>query len=200
MSDIVIKENNMNDTMEMAKRLAESTLVPAQFKKIENCIIAVEVAKKLNTDAFSVMQNMYVVHNKVSWSSQYIIGLINNSGKFSGLNWKITGEGDNKTCIAYARRLSDGEIVESPPVSIEMAKKEGWFSKTGSKWLTMPDLMLRYRAGTLFGRLYIPEILNGMYSVDEIEDMTPINTIEKKNSNEKADFLNQMFLEGELVD
>jgi hypothetical protein len=53
-----------------------------------------------------------------------------------------------------------------------MAKKEGWFNRNGSKWQTMPELMLRYRAATFFSRLYCPEITMGMHSREEVEDIT----------------------------
>lgn len=180
--------------MLMAQRLAESTLVPQHFKKPENALIAVEIAKRLNTDPFTVMQNLYIVNNKPSWSSQYIISLINNCGKFTSLRWKMSGEGDKRECIAYTTEKETGEILESPVVTIEMAKKEGWFQKTGSKWQTMPEMMLRYRAAAFFGRLYLPEILNGMYMIEEMEDIAkaPIQ-------NTEANLLNEMFLEGELV-
>jgi len=61
--------------------------------------------------------------------------------------------------------------LEGTPVSIEMAKAEGWFQKNGSKWQTMPEQMLRYRAASFFGKLYAPEILMGMSTSDELHDI-----------------------------
>jgi hypothetical protein len=58
---------------------------------------------------------------------------------------------------------------------MEMAKAEGWIDKTGSKWKTMPELMLKYRAAAFFGRLYAPEIMMGLYSADEIVDIAANN-------------------------
>jgi hypothetical protein len=55
-----------------------------------------------------------------------------------------------------------------------MAKAEGWLTKTGSKWITMPELMLKYRAAAFFGRLYAPEVLMGMQTSEEVIDITPI--------------------------
>ena len=37
----------------------------------------------------------------------------------------------------------------------------------------MPDLMLRYRAATFFGRLYAPDLLMGMQTADESMDIRP---------------------------
>jgi hypothetical protein len=52
-----------------------------------------------------------------------------------------------------------------------MAIDEGWLTKNGSKWLTMPEIMLRYRCASLFGRLYAPELLMGLQTVEEVRDV-----------------------------
>jgi hypothetical protein len=56
-----------------------------------------------------------------------------------------------------------------------MAAAEGWTTKKASKWLTMPELMLQYRAAAFFGRVYCPEILNGLYSEQEVTDIGTSN-------------------------
>jgi hypothetical protein len=53
-----------------------------------------------------------------------------------------------------------------------MAKAEGWSTKAGSKWITMPELMLRYRAAAFFARLYAPDITLGMMTAEEARDIT----------------------------
>ena len=55
---------------------------------------------------------------------------------------------------------------------MEMAVKEGWYGKAGSKWQTMEEVMLRYRTASFFGKLYAPELLMGMQSVEEAQDTT----------------------------
>ena len=54
---------------------------------------------------------------------------------------------------------------------MEMAKKEGWFDKSGSKWKTMPNQMLRYRAAAFWQRVYCPEISMGLMTAEEAEDI-----------------------------
>ncbi len=157
-----------------AALLAASELVPEIFRgKIANTTIALEMAQRIGAGPLAVMQNLYIVHGKPGWSAQFIIAAVNNTGRYSPLRFAVTGEGDAKTCVAWAIEKATGERLESPPVSIDMAKKEGWFDKNGSKWKTMPDLMLRYRSATFFGRLYAPEVLMGMQTTEEIIDITP---------------------------
>lgn len=158
----------------IAKALSSSTMVPTTYQGatgMSNCLVALEMANRMNLSPLAVMQNLDIIHGRPSWKSSFIISAINSSGKFSPLRFKTTGEGDAKTCYAYATDRESGETVTGPPISISTAKAEKWYSRTGSKWPTMPDLMLMYRAATLFGRLYVPEILNGMPTAEETFDV-----------------------------
>lgn len=156
----------------VAKVFSISDLVPKEFKgNLGNCVIAVEMSNRMGVNPMAVMQNLYVVHGKPSWSATFIIAGINQCGRFSPLRYEMKGDGDARSCVAWAYDLETKEKLESPEVSIVMAKKEGWFQKTGSKWQTMPDLMLRYRAATFFGRLYAPDLLMGIRTAEENEDI-----------------------------
>jgi len=62
-----------------------------------------------------------------------------------------------------------------PLVTIKLAKDEGWAGKTGSKWKTMPQLMLMYRAGAWFGRTYAPELTMGLQTREEAQDVIDID-------------------------
>lgn len=87
-----------------------------------------------------------------------------------------------KCCKAYGIPL-----VESSKISMEMAVKEGWYTKNGSKWKTMPEQMLRYRAASFFGRVYAPELLMGLRSVEEEQDRI-IDVTPDQSLSEQADF------------
>ncbi len=161
------------DAQRMAKALCASSLVPTDYQGnggIPNAMIALEMAQRVGASPLAVMQNMHVIHGRPSWSSSFIIASLNSCGRFSPIRFVVSGEGDAKSCFAWAYD-STGEKLEGPAASIGMAKAEGWYGKNGSKWKTMPDLMLRYRAAAFFGRLYAPDILMGMHADDEVQDM-----------------------------
>lgn len=186
MSEVVKKEGtqnlpaetingNFNSAMRIAEELAKSDIIPKEFqKKPANCLIAVELANRLKASPFQVMQNMDVIYGRPALRSAFIIACINNSGKIIG---SLKFEMDEKAtkCRAWAIEKETGARLIGPKITLEMAEKEGWLTKNGSKWKTMPDLMLRYRAASFFGRLYCPEILNGMYTEDEVQDMKPVD-------------------------
>jgi len=165
------------DAQRMAKSLASSTLVPPQFQGqagFANCLVALEIANRMRMSPFQVMQNLHIIHGRPCWSSQIIIGLVNGCGRFNPLRYEISGSGDALACYCVATELSSGEDLKGPTVTMAMAKKEGWSTKSGSKWLTMPELMIRYRAAAFWGRLYIPELLVGIQTEDEVVDVEPV--------------------------
>lgn len=199
----------------VANALASSTLVPAQYRAftevkeygrvtgyldnpagLPNCVVALNMALRMNADPLMVMQNLYVIEGRPSWSSQFIIAQLNSCGRFSPLRFDISAPGDaqeitykatewinkqktdvqrnavirHQTCTAWVIEKETGERLNGPTVSIQMAIDEGWLTKNGSKWLTMPEIMLRYRAASLLGRIYAPELLMGLQSREEVED------------------------------
>ena len=156
----------------VAKMFASSQLVPEAFQNnVPNCVIALEMAHRMGANPMAVAQNLYIVHGRPGWSSQFIIACVNQCGKFSPLRFELSGTGDDRQCVAWAIEKETGDRLEGPPVSIKMAKDEGWHGKSGSKWKTMPELMLRYRAATFFGRLYAPDLLMGMQTAEEVVDL-----------------------------
>ena len=158
-----------------AKMLASSTLVPKEFQNnMANCAIGLNIAKRLGADPFMVLQNIDVIHGRPSFRATFLIAMVNASGRFSPLKFKLEGNGAERTCYAYATDKASGETVDGPVVSMAMAKAEGWSTKSGSKWITMPEVMLRYRSAAFFARLYAPDITLGMQTAEEVEDVAPV--------------------------
>lgn len=170
---VEIEEKTFALAQRKAKVYADSSLVPKEYhKNIGNVLIAQNMAARMGADPLMVMQNLYIVHGKPGWSSQFLIACFNGSGRFAAIKYKFVGNRGDDTygCIAYTTELSSDEVIEGPCVTIGMAKAEGWHGKNGSKWKTMPDLMLRYRAATFLVRCTAPEIGLGLQTREEIYD------------------------------
>lgn len=165
---------------------------------VANCLIALNMSNRMGADPLMIMQNLYLIEGRPAWSSTFIIAGINSCGRFGTLNFDFTdlgnrdiqyqtstGWGDRKqtfdkvanvnefSCVAWAIDKATGNKVESSPITLELAIKEGWYFKNGSKWPTMPRQMAMYRAAAFFGRIYAPEVTMGIYTKDEVEDFTP---------------------------
>jgi len=169
------------EAQRIAKALASSTLIPQQFQGqagYANCLVALTISRRIGMDPLMVMQNLHIIYGRPSWSSQFIIGLVNGCGRFSPLRYDITGKGDTLACVAVATEHATGEDLRGPEVTMAMAKREGWATKSGSKWQTMPELMIRYRAAAFWGRLYIPELLVGIQTQEEVLDVESVQVSE----------------------
>ena len=203
-------------SLEICTALSKSNMVPKDFQgKPENILIAMEISQRTGSSLLAVMQSLNIIQGRPTFGSKYIIAAINSTGKFSPLRFQFTEEDTerevvyvysvwensvkvkkeikakikNRTCRAYCTDKSTGEILYSPEVSLEMAVQEGWYTKDGSKWKTMPDLMLMYRSATMFGGIYAPEVTMGMSSKEEIEDIA-IDVTPKKEPEKSKDKVN----------
>lgn len=164
--------DNFKMAWQMAQALSQSTVVPKDFQgNPANCLIAIEQSNRLHMSPFMVMQNLYVIQGRPSWSSKFLIAMINGSGKFDQeLQFEEVRDKNGKPFSCLAWTMKDGRRVDGMTVDMDMAQAEGWLGKNGSKWKTMPQLMLRYRAASFFSSLNCPELTLGIYTQEEIED------------------------------
>ena len=185
MNDMQITTQNLGvgitnaDSYALSKRiaadLAASNLIPQQFQgNAPNCMIALNMATRIGADPLMVMQNLYIVHGKPGWSSQFLIATFNSNPKFSALRYEFKGEEskDGWGCRAWAVEHETGENLYGSWVTLKLAKDEGWYAKSGSKWKTMPQQMLMYRAAAFFIRTFAPEVAMGLQTAEEVKDTT----------------------------
>ena len=173
----------------IAASLADSALVPNAYRGqqgLPNCIVAIEIANRMGMSPFQVMQNLNVIHGRPSWSSQFIIGLIQGCGRFTGFSYDETPD----SCQCFAALKTSGEQVSGPKITIDMAKREGWTKNT--KWSTMPQTMLRYRAASAFGRFHIPDLILGIQSVEENEVIDAEIQVVPESPESKLDKVNEI--------
>ena len=160
---------SFRESYKLASVFAKSSLVPQQYQgKTEDCAIAVDMAERMGVTPLMVMQNLYVVKGKPSWSGQACMSFI--KAKYGDAEPVYTGQRGTDTRGCFVRVTKpDGEVIEGAEVTIGMAKAEGWTAN--KKWINMPELMLAYRAAAFFARVYCPEILMGVQVEGEVEDM-----------------------------
>lgn len=179
---------------------------------LANCAVALNMASRMGADPLLIMQNLHVIEGRPSWSSQFVIASINQCGRFSPLRFELTEPGEeteveytytewvdrrpvekkgtlkirHQECIAWAIERETKQRIDGPTISIQMALNEGWIQKKGSKWRTMQEVMLRYRAASMFGKLYAPELLMGLQTAEESQDITEAEIIDEYHEEPKA--------------
>ncbi len=179
-----------------AQMFSSSDLVPTAYKgKPENCFIAIEMADRMGISPFAMLQSLVIIQGKPSMEAKLIIALVNDSGIFEDpLEYEIVGDdpypSDEKKpelcgykVRAFAKMRKTGKLCLGPWITYPMVVGEGWLSKGGSKWKTMPSIMFMYRAASFFAKVYCPNITMGMQTREEMEDVAPINiTPERKEA------------------
>ena len=185
----------------MAKALSQASMLPPHYhNNLGNCMVLLDVAsrfKKMGVSPFTVAQQLVAVNGKFGWQGQFVIAIINRSGRFSGplqFEKKRDDKGKLISCMAWANDR-DGNRVEGVPVTWEMAEGEGWVSKNGSKWKTMPEQMFMYRAASFFGRIHCGDLLMGYPNADELEDVEAREAAQASRTSAKADAINAMLAE-----
>lgn len=160
----------------LAHLYARTQMVPDEYRgRPDDCAVVLHLAKRWGLDPFLVFQQVYFVHGKPGLQGQLVIALLNTSRKLKGpLQYEFTGEADNYGCVAVGTDATTNEMVGGPKITRRMVTAEGWDKpkkNTISKWVTMPDIMFRYRAAALFGRMLYPEVLMGLQTTEELEDV-----------------------------
>lgn len=163
--------------------LAQSALVPETTyqKQPHNCLIALDLSNRSGMSPLTVMQNLYIVKGKPAWAGQFAIALVNGSRRFAKpLRPVFFGEPNTMSWGCYMETYDyDGNKVEGAKITMQMAKDEGWIDKSGSKWKTMPEQMLMYRAGAFFARVHCPDVLYGVQTKEEVNDTYGYDSDEK---------------------
>ena len=191
--DIYADAEQFELAQRVCKGLSTATLLPPAYQgNMGNVLIAYGYAKRLRMDPLMVMQNLHVIHNRPVMSSALLIAVINQSKMFAGpLEYEEVGEPDKDTwgmrAVAYTH---EGRRVQGPAVTMAIAKADGWVNRNGSKWKTMPEQMLRYRAAAWFARTICPELTLGLQTEEEVADigrqgLRRPQTVEAKPEQEK---------------
>ena len=175
-SSIYKNTDSFEFAQRQAKSLCESNLVPISYqgqKGLPNCLVALEMSKRMNLSPLTVMQNLNIIHGRPTWSAQFISSQIMGCGRFENFDYLVKGEGETLEVQCIAKRIADQKIVKGTAVSMKMARLEGWTKNP--KYTSMPELMLRNRAATFFGRQYIPDLLLGVQTSEEVVDIQPLD-------------------------
>lgn len=167
-----LRPKDMAGVWRMARMYAASKMIPEHFQgKIADCAIAIQMALRCKVDPMAFLQKCYIVYGRPSIETTLAVAMANTSGVLkSRITYRLEGEGSNRRCTAIATLQDSGEVINSE-VTVAIAHAMGWWGKKDSLWPKMTDLMLQYRSAMWLIRAYMPEVLMGIYSVDETRDM-----------------------------
>ena len=131
-SSIYKNTDSFEFAQRQAKSLCESDLVPKSYqgqKGLPNCLVAIEMSKRMKLSPLTVMQNLNVIHGTPTWSAQFITSQILGCGRFTNFDYLVKGQGETLEVQCVATRLEDKKQVKGTAVSMAMARQEGWAAR-----------------------------------------------------------------------
>lgn len=163
--------DNYRDYYKLAQTICTAAIIPQAYQnKPADVAIAIDMADRMGVSPMMVMQSMFVVKGKPSWSGQACLSFIRK--RYSNVKVLYIGERGTESRGCYVKATdADGDVLEGTAVTMAMAKAEGWLAN--SKWRTMPEQMLAYRAAAFFARVHCPDLLMGVQVEGEPEDSRP---------------------------
>lgn len=135
--------------------------------------------KGLGLDMFQALENITVINNKTCMSGSLASALVERSGLLEDKEHSYEGEQetDARKCTVTVQRK--GRKPVSWSFSIKEARKAGLYpGKPGSGWATFSDSMLYWRALGFAYRREFPDVMGGMYMIEELSDAIPERAVE----------------------
>lgn len=167
---------NLDEAWRFAKIVANSGLAPRGLDTPEKVLVAMQFGMEVGLPPLAAIQNVAVINGRPSLYGDVMLGLCMASGKFdqNAFEESVTSN-DNGMPLksrCEVRRLPAGKLKVGE-FSLAEAELAGLLSKTDSNWKKYPRRMLQMRARAFALRDAFPDVLKGILSAEEAEDLPP---------------------------
>lgn len=156
---------NAGEVMEYAKMMAVSgSAVPKHLRGQPGaCLGIIDDAIRFRTSPYALARKSYFVNDNLAYEAQVIAGVINAFAPLKqrpDIKWE--GEGPDRVCIVIAE-FKDGAVRE-----VKSPKLKDIHPKNSPLWKSDPDQQQSYYTLRSFARRWCPEIILGIYDVEEM--------------------------------
>lgn len=176
-SDVALYDTSRFEHMQrVATVMAKSTLIPAGLRTnnfeetMGNCFLVVNQALHWQMDPFAVAQCMSVVHGKPCYEGKLIAAVL--QGRMGvRLSYQWNDEEGDKFGITVTGKHPDDDEPVSVKGTVEDWKTLDKEKRVQKQWTgANARRQLAYRGAREWCRLYAPELLLGVYAIDEMQD------------------------------
>jgi hypothetical protein len=158
----------IQEAMEFAKMIADSELLPKDFRgKTANILVALQIGKELNIPPLQALQGIYVVNGRGVVFGDLMWAIITSHKDFEDSKEDVT---DTGATVTLKRRGRSPVTVTFTKVDAEKASLWG---KAGP-WTQYPKRQMLWRARTFAARDLFPDALKGLTSAEEASDYQTI--------------------------
>lgn len=169
------------EAMELAKTLASSQLIPKAFQQRPGDVfVAMMWSHSLGIPIVQGLQGIAVINGKPSLYGDALLAVCMGSGQMADIEETVTGNADNLTATCKVTRRGKPTPVVST-FSMADARAAGLLGKPGP-WKQYTSRMLKMRARAFALRDAFPDVLSGIASAEEMQDIEGTAT-EKATEN-----------------
>jgi hypothetical protein len=159
---------SMGEAMQLANIMARSSFVPQHCRGNEgNCLAIIMQASRWGMDPFAVANKAYFVKDGAppAFESQLVNAVVNGSGALSGrLRVQFEGEGEKLRCTVSGFLRADPNDEKVKTQSIARIT-----TRNSPLWKSDPEQQLMYYTTRAWARAWVPEVLLGVYTPEEID-------------------------------
>ena len=182
-----VKFASMVEVMEFAKLMAVSgAAVPAHLRANPGACLGIVVqALEWRMSPFAVANKSYIANDRIAYESQLIHAIVEARAPLRGrLRYKIVGEGDERRCEVFGtfRGETEPHVYISEPLGKLRAargKNDRGQVKGSPLWEAQPEVQLFYSASRTWARMFCPDVILGIYAVDELPEDEPVDVTPK---------------------
>lgn len=164
LSRTTFEPTTLQEAMEFSKIIADSDLVPKDYKgKPGNILVAIQMGKELNVPPLQALQGIAVINGRGTVWGDLMWALVTTHPEFEDAKEELS---DTGAIVTLKRR-------GRTPVTISFtradAEKANLWGKQGP-WTQYPRRQMQWRARTFAARDLFPDALKGMTSAEEAMD------------------------------
>lgn len=159
---------NLSEMLEFGKMMATTSIgVPRHLRgEVGGCVRIVMQALEWRMSPFAVADKSYVVNDKIAYEAQLLHAVVESRAPLQKrLRFDFEGDGENRVCVVTG--LLKGEL---DPLVYRSPAFGKITPKNSPLWKSDADQQQAYFSVRAWARRYVPDVLLGIYSRDELED------------------------------
>lgn len=180
----VLEEDNLTKMLKVAEMLASSRVsVPDHLRgNVGDCLAIVTQAMLWNMNPFAVAQKTHLVNGRLGYEAQLVNAVLQASGLVRGLpRYEYRGDGEGLECrVAFIPR------GETEPLWGEWLPMRAVTTRNSPLWKTNQRQQLGYLQIKNWARAFAPGAILGVYTTDELEDLSPFGGAVNRETGEIA--------------
>lgn len=193
-SAMVLNGDSMDKMLKFSQMMATSKItIPKHLQgNTGDCFAIVMQAMQWGMNPFAVAQKTHLVNGVLGYEAQLVNAVINSRAPITtrlNYEWfgdwsKVNGKTSNSDDVGVIVSATMKGETEPRVLSVSMAQVGN--VRNSPLWVNDPRQQLAYLATKRWSRLYCPDVILGVYTADEFEDVEPKDVTPQPTTSKTA--------------